>query len=96
MLWTETGVIFCWPSWVLLLNMVYCFFYSESEGKHIAPVWHVKWVVRDQNNGDDKDEILVSVAADGRVTNWSIRKGFECAGKSIAYSLYSVYCTIAS
>ncbi|XP_028413051.1 WD repeat-containing protein 78-like isoform X2 [Dendronephthya gigantea] len=51
----------------------------ESEGKHIAPVWHVKWVVRDQSNGDDKDEILVSVAADGRVTNWSIRKGFECA-----------------
>lgn len=46
-------------------------------------MWHVKWVVRDQNNGDDKDEILVCVAADGRVTNWSIRKGFECAGKSL-------------
>ena len=46
-------------------------------------MWHVKWVIRDQNNGDDKDEILVSVAADGRVTNWSIRKGFECAGQSL-------------
>lgn len=60
-----------------------CVKFSESEGKHIAPVWHLKWIVRDQNNDNDKDEILVSVAADGRVTNWSIRKGFECSGKKM-------------
>lgn len=36
---------------------------------------------RDQGSGEERDEILISISADGRVTKWSIRKGFECTGK---------------
>ncbi|XP_048581208.1 dynein axonemal intermediate chain 4-like isoform X2 [Nematostella vectensis] len=53
---------------------------SESVGKHTSPVWQLQWVDREQGgNGDEHDEILVSISADGRVTKWSIRKGFESA-----------------
>lgn len=51
----------------------------ESQGKHSSPVWQVRWVDRDQGAGEERDEILISISADGRVTKWSIRKGFECA-----------------
>ena len=27
--------------------------------------------------GDDKSEVLISIGADGRLTQWSIRKGFD-------------------
>lgn len=50
----------------------------ESQGKHSSPVWQVRWVDRDQGSGEERDEILISISADGRVTKWSIRKGFEC------------------
>ena len=36
---------------------------------------------REQGAGEERDEILISISADGRVTKWSIRKGFECTGK---------------
>ena len=59
-----------------------CFFLeSESQGKHSSPVWQVRWVDRDQGSGEERDEILISISADGRVTKWSIRKGFECTGE---------------
>ena len=45
--------------------------------KHSGPVWQVKWIVKDRSMGDDKNEHLVSIAVDGRVLQWSIRKGFE-------------------
>ncbi|XP_031569153.1 WD repeat-containing protein 78-like isoform X2 [Actinia tenebrosa] len=51
----------------------------ESQGKHTSPVWQLQWVDRDHGTGEEIDEILVSISADGRVTKWSIRKGFECA-----------------
>ncbi|KAK3755597.1 hypothetical protein QZH41_017593, partial [Actinostola sp. cb2023] len=51
----------------------------ECQGKHTSPVWQLQWVDRDQGAADERDEILVSISADGRVTKWSIRKGFECA-----------------
>ncbi|KAK2569811.1 Dynein axonemal intermediate chain 4 [Acropora cervicornis] len=51
----------------------------ESQGKHSSPVWQVRWVDRDQGAGEERDEILISISADGRVTKWSIRKGFESA-----------------
>ena len=38
---------------------------------------------RDQGIGEERDEILISISADGRVTKWSIRKGFESAGANI-------------
>ncbi|KAM7433227.1 WD repeat-containing protein 78 [Porites harrisoni] len=50
----------------------------ESQGKHSSPVWQVRWVDREQGAGEERDEILISISADGRVTKWSIRKGFEC------------------
>ena len=63
-----------------------CCLCSESQGKHSSPVWQVRWVDRDQGSGEERDEILISISADGRVTKWSIRKGFESTGK--------LYCNI--
>ncbi|XP_077981202.1 dynein axonemal intermediate chain 4-like [Glandiceps talaboti] len=51
----------------------------ESNGKHSAPVWQLKWIEKDRGSGDEKGEVLVSISTDGRVTQWMIRKGFECA-----------------
>ncbi|KAG2499039.1 hypothetical protein HYH03_003224 [Edaphochlamys debaryana] len=42
-------------------------------GKHSDPVWKVKWL----DNGPERDEPLVSISTDGRVTQWSIAKGLE-------------------
>ncbi|XP_074640566.1 dynein axonemal intermediate chain 4-like [Tubulanus polymorphus] len=50
----------------------------ESEGKHINPVWQLKWIEKERGSGEERAEVLVSVSTDGRVTQWSIRKGFEC------------------
>eukprot|EP00731_Ephydatia_muelleri_P007403 Em0003g1651a len=44
--------------------------------KHTAPVWQVSWVVKERLVGE-KSEVLVSISVDGRVLQWSIRKGFE-------------------
>ncbi|XP_078576118.1 dynein axonemal intermediate chain 4-like isoform X1 [Branchiostoma floridae x Branchiostoma japonicum] len=53
---------------------------SENSGKHSAPVWQLKWVERDRGaHGDERGEVLVSVSADGRVVQWSIRKGLEAS-----------------
>lgn len=51
----------------------------ECAGKHSSPVWQLVWVDRDRGTGDDKAETLVSICADGRIVQWSIRKGFECS-----------------
>jgi len=55
---------------------------SEEEGpiadsrdideKHTDVIWEVKWVQK-----PSKGEVLVSVAGDGRVIEWSIKKGLE-------------------
>lgn len=42
-------------------------------GKHADPVWKVRWIDR----GPERDEPLVSISTDGRVTQWSIAKGLE-------------------
>jgi len=42
-------------------------------GKHSDPVWKVRWIKR----GPDRDEALVSISTDGRVTQWSLKKGLE-------------------
>jgi len=42
-------------------------------GKHSDPVWKLRWVQR----GSDHGENLVSISTDGRVTQWSIKKGLE-------------------
>ncbi len=42
-------------------------------GSHTEPVWQVKWVTPPDAAPDT--EVIVSVSTDGRVTEWSIKKG---------------------
>ncbi|XP_052774129.1 dynein axonemal intermediate chain 4-like isoform X2 [Mya arenaria] len=49
-----------------------------SPGKHTSPVWQIKWIEKERGSGDETAEVLVSISTDGRVCQWSIRKGFEC------------------
>ena len=44
-----------------------------ATGKHTDPVWNVRWVVTGSKSG----ERLVSISTDGRITEWSIKKGLE-------------------
>jgi len=48
----------------------------DCPGKHSSPIWQLKWVERENHSGE-KNERLISVAADGRVVEWNIRKGLE-------------------
>lgn len=53
---------------------------SESEHRHLSPVWNLKWTDRDRTNSNgeaEEMEVLMSISSDGRVTQWMIRKGFE-------------------
>ena len=54
--------------------------HSKVEGKHSSPIWQLKWIDKERVAGEDKTEVLVSIATDGRVVQWSIRKGCECFG----------------
>jgi len=44
---------------------------KDLEGKHTDIVWEIHWVDR------EKGETLVSVSGDGRVIEWSMKKGLE-------------------
>ena len=44
---------------------------SELPGKHIDTVWEVRWL----DTGTEEE--LISIAADGKVYKWSIKKGLE-------------------
>lgn len=44
-----------------------------SNGKHLDAVWQVKWI----NKGSDRAENVVSISSDGRVTEWSMKKGLS-------------------
>ncbi|XP_041356951.1 dynein intermediate chain 4, axonemal-like isoform X2 [Gigantopelta aegis] len=48
-----------------------------NPGKHTAPVWQVQWIEKERGSGEEKTEVVVSVSTDGKITQWSIRKGFE-------------------
>lgn len=53
---------------------------SESDNKHLSPVWNLKWTERDRASStgeEDEMEVLMSISSDGRITQWLIRKGFE-------------------
>jgi len=45
---------------------------KDLEGKHTDIIWELKWVER-----DGKGEALVSISGDGRVIEWSMKKGLE-------------------
>ena len=46
---------------------------NHNSGKHSDPVWGLHW---GDSNGE-RGETLVSISTDGRVTQWSIKKGLE-------------------
>ncbi|XP_058259097.1 dynein axonemal intermediate chain 4 isoform X2 [Hemibagrus wyckioides] len=48
--------------------------------KHMALVSQVKWIDRVQGlSVEDKKETLFSVSADGRISEWFLHKGLDCA-----------------
>ncbi|KAF1425469.1 WD repeat-containing protein 78, partial [Spheniscus humboldti] len=52
---------------------------SESSNKHTGPVWQLRWVEQDRGaTGDGKKERLISISADGRITEWLIQKRLDC------------------
>lgn len=44
----------------------------EIEGKHTDIIWEIQWVDK-----AEKGETLVSISGDGRVIEWSMKKGLE-------------------
>lgn len=61
--------------------------HSESDHKHLSPVWNLKWAEKERSKTQEQEptdasgfremEVLISISSDGRVTQWMIRKGFE-------------------
>jgi len=45
---------------------------KDVENKHNDIIWEIQWVLRE--NGEER---LVSVSGDGRIIEWSLRKGLE-------------------
>jgi len=45
---------------------------KDIEGKHTDIIWEIQWVDREA-----KGESLVSISGDGRVIEWSMKKGLE-------------------
>ena len=54
--------------------------FSKVEKKHSSPIWQLKWVDKERVAGEERVEVLVSIATDGRVVQWSIGKGCEYNG----------------
>lgn len=52
-------------------------FFRDALFKHAGPIWQIEWIVKERSFGEDKAEVLVSIGIDGRVLQWTIRKGFE-------------------
>ncbi|XP_032406052.1 WD repeat-containing protein 78-like [Xiphophorus hellerii] len=48
--------------------------------RHMQPVWQVTWTKQQlQLSGEEREEVLVSVTGDGRITKWLIlHNGFNC------------------
>ncbi|KAF0689082.1 Aste57867_19354 [Aphanomyces stellatus] len=46
---------------------------ETNSGSHLDVVWQVKWV----HKGSERGESIVSIASDGRVTEWSMKKGLS-------------------
>ena len=57
--------------------MPHLMFLRDSLYKHSGAVWKVEWVIKERSYGESRTEVLVSIAVDGRVLQWSIRKGFD-------------------
>ncbi|XP_054879789.1 dynein axonemal intermediate chain 4-like isoform X2 [Poeciliopsis prolifica] len=48
--------------------------------RHMQPVWQVTWTKQQlQLSGEEREEVLVSISGDGRITKWLIlHNGFNC------------------
>ncbi|KAJ3340302.1 WD repeat-containing protein 78 [Gonapodya sp. JEL0774] len=68
----------------------------RSVGKHRDPVWEVRWVevskvagaVMEGEGAEKGEEMLVSVATDGRVVQWDVRKGGKCTDLMLLKRVY--------
>lgn len=62
---------------------IFAFFSArECSAKHTGPVWQLKWVEWDIGTREgNKRERLISISADGRITQWFIQEGLGCIGK---------------
>jgi WD40 repeat protein len=45
---------------------------KDLEGKHTDIIWELQWIEK-----KDKGEFLVSISGDGRIIEWSMKKGLE-------------------
>jgi len=45
---------------------------KDMDGKHSDIIWELQWVVR-----EGKGEFLISISGDGRIIEWSMKKGLE-------------------
>lgn len=65
---------------VLILRVMECSLPSSLRDAlfhHSGPVWNVEWVLKERSMEEDRSEVLVSIGVDGRILQWSIRKGFD-------------------
>ncbi|NXF85203.1 WDR78 protein, partial [Eubucco bourcierii] len=52
---------------------------SDSLNHHIGPVWQLRWVEQDRGpKRGGKKERLLSVSADGRITEWFLQPRLDC------------------
>ncbi len=53
---------------------------KELKAKHSDAIWEVHWVGKG-SKGSEKGEGLVSISSDGRIVEWSMKKGLESTGQ---------------
>jgi len=70
----HTGVIYLFN--VASKSTDWIFDTKDLIGKHIGPVWSLKWIQRERGS-DEKIEVLISCSSDGRVVQWTVRKGLQ-------------------
>ncbi|XP_041339227.1 dynein intermediate chain 4, axonemal [Pyrgilauda ruficollis] len=53
---------------------------SASLNKHKGPVWQLRWVEQDRGaTAGDKEERLMCISGDGRMTQWFIQQRLDCS-----------------
>ncbi|XP_074401674.1 dynein axonemal intermediate chain 4 isoform X3 [Zonotrichia albicollis] len=53
---------------------------SASLNKHKGPVWQLKWVEQEEGaTAGDKEERLMCISGDGRMTQWFIQQRLDCS-----------------
>uniref|UniRef100_A0A667Z1W3 Dynein axonemal intermediate chain 4 n=1 Tax=Myripristis murdjan TaxID=586833 RepID=A0A667Z1W3_9TELE len=70
---------------------------SKCSKKHYSSTWQVKWAEQDMGlSGDDKEEALMSISADGRISKWFLHDDLDLKDKKkkgeILRSLNAGFC----